>query len=82
MEKLSQLITVLQLIAVKNDDDFTYRIDIDPTPRGLEYRFVVTEKADGHEFLSGQGGTIEWAVTRAENGLQGACDTWGYDSRV
>ena len=79
IEALNQLIERLQRIAVKNHDEFRYKIEI--TPRrvgGTDYRFICQENAEGHAFLIGTGYTIDLAVADANNSVLGACEDWGY----
>lgn len=78
MEKdLTDLVLKLHTIAKKNDDDFRYRLEIDPT-RKPRFIFVVKETADGHAFLVAPGQTISDVIALANDQIPGACKEWGY----
>ena len=75
---LDSLVMRLETIAKKNNDEFCYTIEIDVDRRGISYRFVATEEADGHEFLTGAGATIEAATADAAKDVEDACEQWSY----
>jgi len=78
--RIDQLVQRLGRIAKKNKDEFKYRVDIQLGRSGaLVYSFVVTETADGHEFLTAQGVTVEGAVEQAFKEIDESCETWGYE---
>jgi hypothetical protein len=76
---LERLVIRLQAIAKKNSDQFRYKIQIEPTRKGIQYSFVCEETADGHALLTGCGATIEAAVADAEKDVDEACQEWGYE---
>ncbi len=75
---IPEIIRRLQGIAKKNGDEFQYKIELEPTVRGLRYTFVCEETADGHVFVDGGGFTLDLAIQDAEGGISGACSSWGY----
>lgn len=80
MNELSELIQKLEGIATKNGDDFRYCIDV--TIRHHQphsYIFRSIETVDGHDFLTGEGFSIESAVAAASSDLESTCEEWGYD---
>ena len=86
-EMLIQIIVErLQNIAKINERDFSYRIHIFYEPEGtvitgrmmVAYGFVVTDDADDHVFVSGDGLTIRAAVQECIDKLDEACHYWGY----
>jgi hypothetical protein len=77
-EQIEKLTKRLDEIADANGDEFSYSIEIE-TGRRAGYRFKAVENADKHEFVSGHGNTLEDAVTNASEGLESACESWGYD---
>lgn len=78
---ISGLVNELERIAKKNRDEFRYRIGIRPIRDGsLEFSFVCEEKADGHVFLTGYGGTVTAAVEDARSGIPHALKEWEYKS--
>ena len=78
-ECMFKLIERLQKIAKLNDDEFLYRIDVELLRGGkLKYCFVAEETADGHEFASGCGGSIQEAIAETEDGIPAACEYWEY----
>jgi hypothetical protein len=76
--KYVELITMLEVIARKNKDQFKYKIDINVNHRGFSFRFVATETVDGHEFLIGRGATIQAAIADAMINVEGSCKRCGY----
>jgi hypothetical protein len=80
-EKIKQLIQTLERVAEKNSDVFRYRIEIETHPRtgAFIFQFIALESADGHEFVSGKGRTLEEAASRASADIDSACDAWGYE---
>lgn len=77
-QKLLVLIGRLNRIATKNRDEFQYRISIERFRDTLKFNFICEEKAEGHEFTSGFGSTIEESITKAEEGIPEALKQWGY----
>ncbi len=77
-ERIAELIRQLQSIAVANQDRFSYKLEIEPTRKGLRYSFSATEDADGHCFVMGYGATIEEAIEDALANIKEACEEWGY----
>lgn len=78
--ELQTLINRLELVAQKNKDKFTYKINIEVNRKGIVYLFYCQEKAEGHTFLCGSGVTIDEAVIQAHNGIEDACKWWGYEA--
>lgn len=76
---IETIVEWLEAIAKKNDDEFKYKITIEPTRRGLEYSFECRESADDHLFVSGDGPSIEDAVGNSAFQLGESCEEWGYD---
>lgn len=81
--KVNELVSRLEKVAKKNKDEFKYRIEVNPnvTRGGANYRFVCTEKADGHEFVTGAGETIGSAVDDADESVGESCEGWGYKEK-
>lgn len=75
---IETLILKLEEIAGKNGDSFRYGIGVEVTRRGISYSFVCSEKADGHEFLTGSGSSVFEAVEDAMKDLPQALKSWGY----
>jgi len=75
IEHLKQFKARMKAIARKNDDEFETIVTFDE--KG--YHVTVTEKADGHVFLSGHGGAFFIALDAALIELPGALKDWGYD---
>lgn len=71
-------ISRLEQIAAVNDDDFYYRIHIEPTRNGLKFRFECVEQVDRHIFIDGSGPTPNLAVQAAMDTLDEVMKTWGY----
>jgi hypothetical protein len=76
-QAVEQIVKKLNAVAVKNNDSFSYSLEIE-TRRGIEFYFKAIERADSHTFVSGRGATVEAAVANAESGLAEACEEWGY----
>lgn len=77
VKKLENLIFRLQHIARRNDDAFSYRIEIEAI-YVLHFTFKVVETVDHHLFLSGIGETLDEALDDAERGIDEACAAWDY----
>lgn len=78
--KLEQLIGRLQEIARKNDDEFSYNVEIVPTRAiGFTFNFLCVETADSHIFVGGSGPDLEIAVEAAGKTVTRACREWGYE---
>ena len=81
-DTLERLVTRLQAIAKKNNDQFRYKIEIEPIRKGgpaFQYRFVCEETAEHHALLTGCGETLEEAVIDAANEVENACQEWDYE---
>lgn len=76
-----QVIDVLKRltrVADENDDCFQFNCELSLKGNGVQYRFTVTEAAEGHEFVGGSGRTLEEAVRIADGDMSSACREWGY----
>ena len=76
---LDSLVMRLERVAKANDDDFRYKITVEPNRKGIVYFFVCEEKADGHTLLTGCGTTIDEAVKQSWNDIESSCEEWGYE---
>lgn len=82
MEKLIfDLLVRLEKIALKNDDHFDYCLRFRPSLRDskVSVEFCAVERADGHDFVSGSGNSIEDAVKNAVLDIPGQLKSWGYN---
>lgn len=79
--KIQALVDRLLKIAAANDDEFNFRIDIEPQRRtpGPIYRFICEESAEGHGFVDGAGRTIEEAIGKATEAIPDALEHWSYE---
>ena len=82
MNELESLVLELDKIAALNEDEFRYKVTIEPnylrTRSGFVYIFFCHEKAEGHTFLCGSGVTLDEAVKQAKDSGAEACEAWGY----
>lgn len=79
MKRLEDFMRRLDRIAVANDDEFDYVLELElKKDSGMRFRFTVVEHAEKHLFLQGDGDTIEEAVQAAEEELDGVDAPWGY----
>lgn len=77
---LETLITELESIAKKNQDQFLYRIGLRPLrDGGMEFSFICQDSADKHEFLVGYGNSIEDCILDAKKGIPDALKAWEYE---
>lgn len=69
----------LNRIAQANDDEFKFEFRI-PDDGGVD--LIVTERAEGHEFVIGYGMTqqsaCEYLTMRDGEHLKRACEAWNY----
>ena len=78
MSELEELIQLCERIAKRNDDEFKYRIAVEPGRHGVLFRFVCEETCDNHEFVTGSGGNLHNALKDARESLVSACEEWSY----
>jgi len=78
IEMLKQFKTQMKAIARKNDDEFETIVTFDENG----YHVTVTEKADGHVFLSGHGETCFIALDNTLLELPVALKEWGYEDNT
>lgn len=76
---IETLIAWLEAISDKNDDAFYYRINIEPSKRGVWFRFQCNELADNHTFIEGSGPSIDGAIAVAALQIADSCKEWGYE---
>jgi hypothetical protein len=75
---MTEIISILQMIAKANDEKFHYYIDVIPLANGkLRYQFNC-EDADKQVFVCGVGNEIESAVAIAIDDILRACETRRY----
>lgn len=80
-QQIEKIVRQLSAIAANNDDEFTFRIEIESVRNiqfPIRFNFVCEETAEGHTFVNGNGATIEAAVESARADLDEACKLWGY----
>lgn len=77
MTELTDLLTQLEAIAAANNDQFAYRIEIEPRHRVM-FLFVCEEKTEKATFVSGNGATIEDACRNAAEWVSQKSQEWGY----
>jgi hypothetical protein len=80
-QKIKEIVARLDELAAKNEDEFSYSIEIVKLRRGtpnLRFHFVCKESAEGHVFVDGQGWNISDAVDEAAKAIEAACVQWGY----
>lgn len=78
-EKLKLVVQRLARVARKNKDEFKFKVEVGLTRAGgLLYRFVSQETAEGHEFCTAQGLTIDDAAEAAMADIGECCKAWGY----
>ncbi len=79
MNNLNTLITKLEKVSRKNDDEFEYSIKIDARNiNKLTFSFEATETADGHTILAGSGATVEDAALDALGNFEQDMTAFGY----
>jgi hypothetical protein len=72
----SDFMTLMVRIAKKNGDLFKVTMTTDCDGHHIE----VIEDPDSHTFLTGNGETIEEAVTDAIKNIPDALESWGYEN--
>lgn len=79
MDEVLNAIEHLERIARLNNDEFQYEFVVRtlPKPNGLRWEFECAERADGHAFCAGSGGSPDASVAGLD--IRSACQSWGYD---
>lgn len=77
MSKLENFVTYLDKIAEKNNNEFIYKLEIEPKSN-IRYTFLCEEFADKHAFAIGYGQTIEECLISAEDSVKDSLENWGY----
>lgn len=79
-EKLKELIVRLQSIAEKNEDEFSFNMEIVNDRTGFHFTFSCNETAEGHSFLEGRGRSIDSMIADAEREIPEAISLWNYEA--
>lgn len=80
MNALELLIFRCAQVAVRNNDEFAYKITVEPLRghRGWRYTFEAIETADHHVVISGTGDSMDAMVANTNLNFKAAIDCWGY----
>jgi hypothetical protein len=73
--KLHEVIRKLDYIASRNDDEFSYRIEIDRSG----WHFVATETADGHDVFGDHLNVLDVDTSIEEEDIESSLEDFGYE---
>lgn len=76
--RLSEIIRLCERVAVRNSDEFGYKIDVEVEGTKITYRLECFETADDHEFVSGSSETCD-CFDITEKDIEECAQAWGYE---